>query len=421
MDRQPKVNNIKLSRRQLLAGTGTCAAAMALPGCSDEPPPERYNQTDRALLQQHQQQEKLSSGKSSYGPQVYEGYRGLARLPWFDLDEDGNLRCIDDSVPQAIDMHCHLGISVLLAPDVDLQARTSNTRHLLECDAPPSSCRLDLDVYANANFTEEGMRSLRSKTLAQGLWGSDLARTQTIPNLLAEMDAMRVTTSVILPIKMGLPFGDDLTSRWKEAIDTAKAGNRLVAGLSVHPRGGDRIAEMRSHAANGARVMKLHPTVQAFYPDDPDMMELYEEAQRLGIILFFHGGRAGIEPESRQRYAMPRHYEAVLHDFPKLQVILGHGGARDGAAMLEMATRYENAWLGIHGQSVSALDTMINKTGGERLLFGSDWPFYHIGMSLAKVLLTTDKKDRHRIRSRILRDNALELLPSLKSASKTPG
>ena len=87
-------------------------------------------------------------------------------------------------------------------------------------------------------------------------------------------------------------------------------------------------------------------------------------------------------------------------------------GARDGAAMLEMALRHENAWLGIHGQSVSALDTMIDKTGGERLLFGSDWPFYHIGMSLAKVLLCTEAPAVRTARERILRTNALELLGS---------
>ena len=85
---------------------------------------------------------------------------------------------------------------------------------------------------------------------------------------------------------------------------------------------------MRAQAAQGSRVMKLHPTVQAFYPDDSQMMPVYEEAQRLGLVIFFHGGRAGIEPESRQRYAMPRHYEAVLAQFPRLQVIIGHGGAR---------------------------------------------------------------------------------------------
>lgn len=43
--------------------------------------------------------------------------------------------------------------------------------------------------------------------------------------------------------------------------------------------------------------------------------------------------------------------------------------------MLSLARRYPNAWLGIHGQAVSALDTMIEKSGGERPLFGTDWPF----------------------------------------------
>jgi predicted TIM-barrel fold metal-dependent hydrolase len=309
----------------------------------------------------------------------------------------------------AIDVHCHLGISVLLSPDIDLQASSPRVRHLLDCDAPENTCRLDLDVYANGNFTEEGMRALRTSTIAQGLWGSAFARTHTIPNLVAEMDAMRVERSHILPIKMGLPFGDDLTGKWRDAIDASGQGERLLAGLSVHPRDEQRLEAMRLHAAGGARLMKLHPTVQSFYPDDPNMMDLYEEAQRLGLIIFFHGGRAGIEPESRQRYAMPRHYEAVLSEFPRLQVILGHAGARDGAAMLELSLRYDNAWLGIHGQGVSALDEVIRQTGGERLLFGTDWPFYHIGMSLAKVLLCTESVGSRAARGKILRDNALLL------------
>lgn len=50
------------------------------------------------------------------------GYRGLAELPWFHLDAAGRLRCTDDSVPETIDLHCHLGMSVLFAPHVDLQS-----------------------------------------------------------------------------------------------------------------------------------------------------------------------------------------------------------------------------------------------------------------------------------------------------------
>ena len=129
-------------------------------------------------------------------------------------------------------------------------------------------------------------------------------------------------------------------------------------------------------------------------------MPIYEEAQKLGLVVFFHGGRAGIEPESSHPYAMPRHYEAALANFPQLQFILGHAGARDGEAMLELALRYDNAWIGIHGQSLTHLEKMIKKTRGDRLLFGTDWPFYHIGASLAKVLITTEK--RLDLRERIL-------------------
>jgi predicted TIM-barrel fold metal-dependent hydrolase len=173
---------------------------------------------------------------------------------------------------------------------------------------------------------------------------------------------------------------------------------------------------MRAHAAAGARVMKLHPTVQQFYPDDPVVFPIYEEARALGLILFFHGGRAGIEPRDRLRYAMPRHYEGVLKNFPELPVVLGHGGARDARAMLAMSRPYANAWLGIHGQSLRMLETIIEASAGERLLFGTDWPWYHIGATLAKVLLCTDRPQRQKQRRMILRDNAIALMPELASS-----
>ncbi len=81
--------------------------------------------------------------------------------------------------------------------------------------------------------------------------------------------------------------------------------------------------------------------------------------------------------------------------------------------MLELALRYPNAWLGLHGQGVTRLENIIERTGGERLLFGTDWPFYHIGASLAKVLICTDTANRRQLRQRILRDNVWALFPEL--------
>lgn len=399
-------------RRALLLSSGAAIAGLGLVGCGS-PPPERYTEADIALLTQQRAVEQKSRGQGLYGHHVYAGYRGLAELPWFEIDTDGLLCCNDDSVPYSIDVHCHLGMSVLFRPHLDLLASTPRVMHLLDCDATNPGCPLDLDIYINGNFSKQGLDALTMSTAAQAVWGSRFAQTQTIPNLLREMDAMRVQQAMLLPIKLGLPFGDQLADDWHAAVNTAQQHQRLHVGLSVHPRAGDAISRMRLEAARGGRVIKLHPTVQRFYPDEPALMDLYAEAQKLGLVVFFHGGRAGIEPELTHRYAMPRHYEAALAEFPNLQYILGHAGARDSEAMIALAARYDNAWLGIHGQSLTMLEAMIERSNEDRLLFGTDWPFYHLGSSLAKVLITTDTPKRKLLRQKILRDNAMSLFPGL--------
>ena len=409
------INPSHRSRRQFLLGSGVTACGLGLSGC-DPVPAKRYNEADIATLARQRTSEKARSGKCPYGSQIYPGYRGLAKLPWFELDKDGNLYCNDDDVPYSIDVHCHLGMSVLFRPHLDLLAATSRVKHLLDCDSTDPGCPLDLDIYINGNFSDQALDDLTMSTIAQGVWGSPFTKTQTIPNLLREMESMRVQQAMLLPIKLGLPFGDQLEQDWFAAVNAGAAEQHLHVGLSVYPGDATAVTQMRQAAARGGRIIKLHPTVQRFYPDEPALMALYAEAQALGLVVFFHGGRAGIEPESSHQFAMPRHYEAALAEYPNLQFILGHAGARDSEAMIALARRYDNAWLGIHGQSVTMLETMIQSTDSDRLLFGTDWPFYHLGASLAKVLITTEVSSRRTLRHKILRDNALRLFPWLWQA-----
>jgi predicted TIM-barrel fold metal-dependent hydrolase len=401
-----------LTRRRFVAGLGAAAAGIALPGCGSDDDPSRYTDEDVARLAAQRSRERAESGRGPFGPQLYRGYRGLAELPWFELDSEGRLRCAADDVPPAIDVHCHFGMSMLLAPELDLQRRTARVQHLLDCDRADPGCELDLDVYINANFGPDDLRALWLGSVAQGTIGSSAAATQTIPNLLEEMDASRVAQALILPIAFGLPFGDDLAERWRAAITRADASDRFLAGGTVHPRDPDRVRVLEREAAAGARAIKLHPTMQRFYPDDPAVMDIYEACNRLGLVVFYHAGRAGIEPEATHRYALPRHYEGAIAAFPRVQFVLGHAGARDVAEAVPLARRYENAWLGIHGQGVTQLGEMLEATRGERMLFGSDWPFYHLAATLAKVLIVTEGRPRER--HAILRGNAERLfgLPS---------
>jgi predicted TIM-barrel fold metal-dependent hydrolase len=388
------------------------APALALPGCTDD---ERYTEEDAARLDAQWLEEAARSGKGPYGPQRYRGYRGLAELPYFELDDRGTLRCTVEDLPPIFDVHAHLGMALLLAPNIDLLARTERVRYMLDCDSEDPGCALDLDVYMNANFTPEALRGLRMQVLGQFVWGSGAAATQTIPNLLDEMDAVGVQRALILPIAFGVPFRDRLTESWMGASSSAEVGDRLVPGASVHPRDSDRIDKLRRYAKEGARAVKMHPAAQRFYPDAPEAMEIYQECGRLGLVVVFHAGRAGIEPESSHPYTLMRNYEPMLREFPHVQFVFGHAGARDVADAIPLARRYPNAWLGIHGQGVTTLHELIESLGTERLLFGTDWPFYPLAPTLAKVLMVT--QDRPDARRAILRGNADRLFGTASTKS----
>jgi hypothetical protein len=394
-----------VDRRTFVRLAGGALAGALLPGCGTDP---RYTDEDRANLIDQKRVESERSGHGPLGTHVYRGYRGLAELPWFELNPAGRLVLVDESVPAAIDFHAHFGMNLLFAPDIDLQARPERVRHLLDCDGEQPGCPLDLDVYINANFREEDLSKLRRGAVAQVTIGSASAKTHTMPALLQEMDDMNVGQAVILPIAFGLPFGDDLAERWFDAIEGSQTSERFVPGASVYPGDADAIAKLQGQAARGARVVKLHPTMQRFAPDAPEAMEIYAECGRLGLPILFHAGRAGIEPESSHGFAVARHYEPMLAEFPNVNFVLGHAGARDVERMLPIAKRHPNAWLEIHGQGLTTLGTLLDELGPERLLFGTDWPFYHLGATLAKVLLVT--RERPDAREAILRGNALRLL-----------
>ncbi len=401
---------MKVDRRQfgamLLGG-----AAVLLPGCSQE---DRRTPTDHENLAAQRRTERAGAGAGRYGSQRYAGYRDLARLPWYELDSEGRLRCIDPEVPHGIDIHAHLGMSLLFAPALDLQTRTTRVEYMLDCDARHPALPFDLDVYANANFDDAELSELRWGAVRQLTVGSGRAETQTLPNLLAEMNDCRIERACLLPISFGLPFGDDLTRNWLDAIEESGNATRFIPGASVHPRDPAALDQLGEFSERGCRIVKLHPGAQRFYPDEPEAMSIYEACNRLGLVVFFHAGRAGIEPEIAQQYNLVRFLEPALAEFPGLQVVLGHAGARDVAEAIPLAQRYPNAWLGIHGQSISQLGELIDAVDNRRLLFGSDWPFYPLATSQAKVLIVSEHNPE--LRTNLLRENARHLFERAAAA-----
>jgi hypothetical protein len=148
--------------------------------------------------------------------------------------------------------------------------------------------------------------------------------------------------------------------------------------------------------------------MQRVYPDEPGMMEIYRECEALGLAVIFHAGRSGIEPGFMRKYALIRRYIEPARTFPRVQFAFGHAGARDVDDAISLARLQHNVWLEVTGQGVTQLDAIIKRVGTERLLFGSDWPFYPLAATLAKVLLVTEKNPTGR--AAIVRHNADRML-----------
>ncbi len=329
---------------------------------------------------------------------IFRDLNDLARLPWFSV-ESGRLVVRERAVVgEIIDMHAHLALAYVRPMQLDLYREGPPTQHYL-----PSCCAFDLDVYINRNFSKDQLRRLERDLTLGSLGRTGMRATHTVPNLAREMDELGVIHSVILPIDF--PFISDNAA---VAAEAARRDPHVIAYGSVHPyssRLGERL-DAQAHA--GARGVKMHPNVQSVRPDNARAMELYRLCGQRDMPVLWHCGPVGIEPALGRYLSQVRHYEKPIAENPRTQFVLGHSGALQFEQALALCNKYPNVYLETSSQSLSNVRAMVTRARPDRVVFGSDWPFYHQAIPLAKVMLATENDlDARR---RILSGNAARLL-----------
>ena len=102
---------------------------------------------------------------------------------------------------------------------------------------------------------------------------------------------------------------------------------------SVDPLKGEAaVRELDEIAGLGLLGVKLHPSLQAFSPDDTRHWPIFERCQELGLICLFHTGTSGIgggQPGGQGiglDHARPIRLDAPAAAFPQLQIIAAHFG-----------------------------------------------------------------------------------------------
>jgi uncharacterized protein len=168
------------------------------------------------------------------------------------------------------------------------------------------------------------------------------------------------------------------------ASDFAKSDpTRLLATGGIRPDHPDPAAEVRHLARDlGLCALKLHPPHQLFRPNGyvdgllPGLREVYGSCERERLPVIFHTGTS-VFPRARNRFADPLFVEDVALDFPKLTIVLAHGGRPIWmSTAVFLARRFPNVWIEVSSVPPSRLldyFPALEKIS-DKVLFGTDWP-----------------------------------------------
>ena len=329
----------------------------------------------------------------------FRDHFALSNLPWFDQNSEGRLILSDPSIGKILDMHTHLALSYGPWGAIDLWQLHEQTRHYLPMARP-----LDLNVYANQNMTDSDLSTMKQDLAFKTFTRKGLRITHTAANLCREMDEMGISSSVLLAVDF------PVLSRNSELYVEVehKKPERLIAFGSVHPYTRDLANKLKDLKSLGIHGVKIHPGCQLIAPDHPRCMILYRECAKLSLPIFFHCGPVGIEPAMSRYLSQLKHYWKAIAENPETIFILGHSGALQVDLAIDLAQTYSNVYLELASQCYTGVKKILKQVQGNKILFGSDWPFYHQALPLAKVLMLTEGAPE--LRHDILWQNGANLL-----------
>jgi len=193
-----------------------------------------------------------------------------------------------------------------------------------------------------------------------------------VTDLLVAMDSAGIDVSLVMSLS-----AEDSTS----ALAAGRAGRERLKSFLVPVLGPETEAQV-AEAASAQHIAGLGE----FYVrcGSTQLPELYLKpalaaACAHGLPVMLHTGDFS--------YTAPALMEGMIHQNPEVTFILGHMGSLAFVLdAIEVARRHRNVYLETSGMPSSAmLRRAVTECGPQRLLFGSDYPFWHPEVERARI------------------------------------
>lgn len=204
---------------------------------------------------------------------------------------------------------------------------------------------------------------------------SEMSEEITAQGLIDYLDEEQVDRAVVLaeyaPKTTGVVTNEFI-------VDFCKGTDRLIPFGCVCLYEGPEPVVQAERCLNelGCRGLKFLPTYAHFFPDDLRLLPVYELAQDLDVPVMFHTGTS-IFQGSRIKYGNPLLLDDIAEDFPRLAIVMSHGGRPFWYAEAEwLLRRHANMLIDLAGIPPKQLPQIFPHLEQlrDRFVFGTDWP-----------------------------------------------
>lgn len=189
-----------------------------------------------------------------------------------------------------------------------------------------------------------------------------------------------------------IPPGLRLKSFNRWLVELGRAHEELLPFVAIDPWAlspGENQAHLADLVASGgARGVKIHPVIQRFEVADERLWPAFETCAELDLPVVAHAGPS----RGSVQFGVPAAFAGVLQRFPQLRLVLAHLGGGAWRHVERFARDFPNAyfdcseilhWTGANGAPTpDRLARLIRDIGAQRVLFGSDFPWYDLDTSI---------------------------------------
>jgi len=159
------------------------------------------------------------------------------------------------------------------------------------------------------------------------------------------------------------------------AESVAQSGGFIAGLCALHPDMSEVEieSELLRIKALGLIGIKIHPDFQRFRVDGARAYKIYDSARGKFPILI-HAG------DKRFGFSQPAKLAKVMRDFPDLTIIAAHFGGWSEWGDVKCLAGFDNLYVDTSSSLYELIpetaNKLINMFGGERVLFGTDYPMW---------------------------------------------